>query len=112
MTDQPETDATALEAVPDPETVGPEPEGAPVMPWDITLRSCVRHFSRGPNGGIRLHFTVAQPIREGYAMSPPQIVILFSADAWAEFQREVANNGVKPRIQTAQVIPTPRGPVH
>lgn len=111
------TDEAKLEAVPDQPAPDdddlPELAGAPVMPWAINLNSCTRHWSRAPNGGIRLHLTVAQPTREGYMLMAPQIIVPFSGEGFAEFQREVANGGVKaPVIETATVVPDPPRRVH
>lgn len=76
---------------------------APRVPWGISLNDAAWFFTRLPDGSRILQFNPVQRHPQLGAMAmPPGVSMYFSAEGWAMFQRDVENDGVKPKVQPAK----------
>lgn len=90
---------------PEPEQAERIEQTAPVFPWALRLQLSANFFQRLPGGGMELVFCPVSQTPSGWAPGSPGVVVVFGAEEWDRFKREVASDGTKPRIETVKALP-------
>lgn len=78
---------------------------APVLPWELALRSAGWFFQKYPDGRIALKFIPTTQSPQGPALMPPAVEVIFDEDGWRRFQEDVAASENIPRPHIATVMP-------
>lgn len=75
----------------------------PPAAWQIVLRQWVTNYVHHEDGSVAVHITPAMIGPAGVSLTNPQIVLVFDAQGWENFKRQVAAGGRASRI----VVPPP-----
>lgn len=62
----------------------------PVLPWEQVLNNAGWFVGDLPDGGKVLKFVPIQPTPQGNLPMAPAFAIVFAADGWERFQRDIA----------------------